>query len=315
MIMSRREFCRNTVLTAAALAANTGSGGAVPAPIPVCVFSKHLQFLDYQAMAEVAAIAGFDGIDLTVRPGGHVSPEQVEEQLPRAVQAVRQAGLTVPMMTTALANSQDPLTARVLKTAAAWGIGCYRLGYLDYDLQAGVAASLPGLKRQLAEMVLVNKKFGIHGAYQNHSGTRFGAPVWDIWETIQNLDPVWMGCQYDLRHAVVEGGNSWILGLDLLQKHIKSIVAKDFYWGKTENGWREVNAPLGEGMCNWQEFFKRLKGYNFSGPISMHFEYPMPEETMKGAPLESIKEETIKVMRKDLMVLNKLLNDSSLLTD
>jgi L-ribulose-5-phosphate 3-epimerase len=44
---------------------------------PVYIFSKHLQFLGYEDMAQAAAEIGFDGIDLTVRPGGHVPPETV----------------------------------------------------------------------------------------------------------------------------------------------------------------------------------------------------------------------------------------------
>jgi L-ribulose-5-phosphate 3-epimerase len=247
-----------------------------------------------------------------VRPGGHISPEQVEEQLPRAVQAIREAGLIAPMMTTAITSSTDPLTARILKTAVDLGIGTYRLGYFDYDQQAGVAASLPGIKRRLADLAVINQQFGIHGAYQNHSGSRFGAPVWDIWEAVRDFDPAWMGCQYDMMHAVAEGGNSWILGLDLLQKHVRSLAVKDFYWDKTDKGWQEVVTPLGEGMCNWPEFFKRLNGYGFSGPISMHFEYPMPEETIRSEPLERIKEETIKIMSKDLVTQKNLIRDVGL---
>ena len=38
------------------------------------VFSKHLQSFNYNEMSSFASEVGFDGIDLTVRPGGHVSP-------------------------------------------------------------------------------------------------------------------------------------------------------------------------------------------------------------------------------------------------
>ena len=93
---------------------------------PVCVFSKHLQFLDYDAMAEAAAEAGFDGVDLTVRPGGHVVRERVEADLPRAVAAVRRAGLRAPMMTTALRDPVDPRTEAVLETARGLGVEAYR---------------------------------------------------------------------------------------------------------------------------------------------------------------------------------------------
>ena len=46
------------------------------------LFSKHLHFLDYQGMAEAAANIGLAGLDLTVRKGGHVEPENFERDLP-----------------------------------------------------------------------------------------------------------------------------------------------------------------------------------------------------------------------------------------
>ncbi|MGB4958710.1 MAG: twin-arginine translocation signal domain-containing protein, partial [Saprospiraceae bacterium] len=48
------------------------------------IFSKHLHFLDYYEAGTVAAELGFDGVDLTVRPKGHVLPENVKTDLPKA---------------------------------------------------------------------------------------------------------------------------------------------------------------------------------------------------------------------------------------
>ena len=110
---------------------------------PVCIFSKHLQFLeDYGDMADAALEAGFDGVDLTVRPGGHVVPEKVEEDLPRAVEAVRKAGLDVDMMATAIMSAEDPLTEPVMSTASKLGIKYYRMGRLRYKDSLGVAECL-----------------------------------------------------------------------------------------------------------------------------------------------------------------------------
>ncbi|MCG8376425.1 MAG: twin-arginine translocation signal domain-containing protein, partial [Chlorobiales bacterium] len=75
---------------------------------PICIFSKHLQWLDYREIAEIVAEIGFDGIDLTVRPKGHVLPERVQEDLPRALEAAQTAGLSIPMMTTAIQEPDDP---------------------------------------------------------------------------------------------------------------------------------------------------------------------------------------------------------------
>src|SRR4051794_12511775 len=80
-----------------------------PSPLKVSIFSKHLQFLNYGDMAEVAAQLGFDGIDLTVRPEGHVIPERVETDLPKAIEAMRKVGLTALLMTTAIEDARNPV--------------------------------------------------------------------------------------------------------------------------------------------------------------------------------------------------------------
>ena len=111
--LSRRDFLSLSAAGAVGLACSTlvsPAQGAQYKLRKVCIFSKHLQWLDYGPMAELAAEIGFDGVDLTVRPKGHVLPERVAQDLPRAVAAVRKAGLEVTMMTTGIADPADPLT-------------------------------------------------------------------------------------------------------------------------------------------------------------------------------------------------------------
>ena len=71
------------------------SARAQAAASKVCLhtFSKPLQWLGYDALAESLAQAGFCGIDLSVRAKGHVEPEKVEQDLPRAVEAARKQGI------------------------------------------------------------------------------------------------------------------------------------------------------------------------------------------------------------------------------
>ncbi len=280
--------------------------------LPLCIFSKHLQFLDYDAMAETAAEIGFDGVDLTVRPGGHVLPENVERDLPRAVEAVRQAGLEVDMMTTRITDPQDQYTEPILKTASRLGIRYYRMGYLRYKEELGVARTLESHKPQLRELAALNQEYGLHGAYQNHSGTRVGGPVWDIWLLIKDLDSRWMGCQYDIRHAVVEGGTSWPLGLKLLSSHIKITAIKDFYWAKINGSWESQNCPLGEGMVDFKAYFEMVRELRIEGPVSMHFEYPMPAESEEKLRLEQRRQKTVAVMKKDLETLRSMLKEAGL---
>src|SRR5687768_1147671 len=99
--LRRREFIQ--LLSAASLSLPLSSfmNGRKQA-IKIAVFSKPLQWLDYRQLAQTAAQTGFNGLDLTVRPGGHVLPEKVAQDLPRAVEEARKAGLEVTMLTTAI---------------------------------------------------------------------------------------------------------------------------------------------------------------------------------------------------------------------
>jgi sugar phosphate isomerase/epimerase len=301
-----------TVFPSSGFAENTGTSKKKNmSGREICVFSKHLQWLDYDAMAGTAAEIGFDGIDLTVRPGGHVVPEKAADDLPRAVEAVRKNGLDVYMMTTAVVDPGGPYTEPILKTAHQLGIQYYRTGYLDYDVSLGIAESLQSYKPMLRDLAEMNKEYGIHGAYQNHAGTRVGGPVWDVWFLIKDLDPRWIGCQYDVRHATLEGGYCWSLGLRLLAPFVKTTVIKDFKWVEAHGTWEDQSVPFGEGMVNFKEYFEIIRELNISGPISVHYEYPIEpsESTLSSAERRKL---TMSVMRNDLLRLRSMLRDAGL---
>lgn len=313
--LSRRTFVHVAGLATATLAAKPASIlAAKPAAVnrPICVFSKHLQWLDYKDMAEVVAEIGFDGVDLTVRPGGHVLPEKVRNDLPRALAAVKAAGISMPMMTTKITDPDDAITASILKTAQQCGVGVYRMGYWTYDKNKTVMQSLDALKPKMKKLAALNEQYNIHGAYQNHAGTRVSAPVWDLWELLKDLDPNWIGSQYDVRHATVEGGKSWQLGMKLVSPFIRSTVIKDFRWEKKDGKWKDVHVPLGEGMVDFKQYFKLVKSLNIAGPISLHFEYPVYDKANKNLSQKERRRQTITAMRRDLTALRKMLKEAEI---
>ena len=277
------------------------------------VFSKHLQFLDYEATARAAAEIGFDGVDLAVRPKGHVLPENVTTDLPRAVAAIKQAGLRAQLMTTAIMDPAEATATTVLETARAEGITHYRTNWLRYDPKhINLPESLKGYRQQLTALAKLNRKTDMIGGYQNHSGEHYvGAPVWDIGRLLNEVDSPHLGSQYDIRHAVVEGGQAWPLGLDLIHPRINSLVIKDFRWEKVDGQWRVVNVPLGEGMVDFPKFFALIKKYDIRCPVSVHFEYEMPGEGETMGEAERT-DKTIAVMQKDVKQLRSYLNEAGL---
>lgn len=278
-------------------------GGSKSKP-DVHVFSKHLQWLDYDGMAQAAAEVGFDGIDLTVRPGGHVTPERVEHDLPRAVDAVRRAGINVEMIVTAINDPDEPLTKSILQTAGQLGIRFYRMGYYRYDESKSVSESLKEAAPRMRDLAAMNEHFGLADSYQNHAGNGYvGAALWDLFLLLKDLDPKWIGCQYDIRHAAVEGGMSWPTTFRLLAPHINTLVAKDFQWVQAQGRPSVENCPLGQGAVDWTRYRKLLTAQRIETPISLHFEYPLGGAEHGQWTLTIDKKQVLDVMRRDLQTL------------
>lgn len=307
---TRREFvglvtAATATLPFAGLAPSAGA--AVPAapagPGTLHVFSKPLQWLDYAGTAAIIAEAGFGGIDYTVRPAGHVLPEKVQDDLPRAVEAAKKAGLKVEMITTAITTVQDKFTEPLLRTAAKLGVKYYRLGNFSYDTKLGIWESQQKLKPQLGELAALNRSLGLHGCIQNHAGPRVGGPVWDLHELVRDLDPRWFGVQYDIRHAVAEGGQSWPLALRLLAPWIRCTDLKDFKWEQSPGKAAIDNVPIGQGVVNFDAYFKLVAELGLHGPRSVHFEYPPFERAPR--PLSDAEKRPVllDLMKKDLAAL------------
>ena len=279
--MNRRNFIQTTGLSAAGLSLTvTGMANSIlnskAVKRPICAFTKCLQFLNFDEMGEVLAQLGFDGADMPVRPGGQVEPSDVKTGLPLAVKTLRKYRMEIPMIVTAITDPADPLSIATLQATADSGIKYYRMGWLKYEATKSIQQNLDDHRKTIEKLAEMNEKLGIHGDYQNHSGTSVGSPVWDIYELMKNVNPQYMGVQYDIRHAVTEGGYSWPLGMKRIAPWIKTIDIKDFAWGKNPDGqWKHSNVPLGEGMVNFDEFLKEYAKLKVEAPISIHYEYDL----------------------------------------
>jgi len=279
--MERRNFIQTTGLSAAgiaisgnALANNATFGKSVKRPL--CAFTKCLQFLNFDQIAEVLARLEFDGADITLRPGGQIEPENAKAELPKAVKTLQKSGITMPLMVTAVTDTDNPVDVTLLQVAADSGVRHYRMGWLPYDLTKTIQQNLDSFKGKFERLAKLNEKLGIHGGYQNHSGLHVGAPVWDLYDLVKDVDPKYLGVQYDIRHAVTEGGYSWLLGMKRVEPWIRTICIKDFVWGKDPKGaWRHQNVLLGEGMVNFDQFLQEYATLKVEAPISIHFEYDL----------------------------------------
>ncbi|MCG2462398.1 sugar phosphate isomerase/epimerase [Flavobacteriaceae bacterium F89] len=278
---------------------------AVDENISISLFSKHLQFLNYEDMSEAAAEMGFDGLDLTVRPKGHVLPERVVDDLPKAVAAMKKYGIKPGMMTTNVWDVNNTEQKTVLETASTLGLTHYRTDWLTYPEERTITESQAIYGQQAKKLELLNADLGLIGCYQNHAGDHVGAPIWDLLPILSATNNEHIGCQYDIRHAVVEGGSCWELGLRRIRPYVKSIVIKDFKWGLVNGKWQPVNTPLGEGMVDFKRYFSLLKKFKINVPVSLHFEYDLGGAEHGASHLTIDKNELFGKMKKDLVYLKE----------
>lgn len=307
--ISRRDFVKLSALATVGASplinlANPifGSGESGSDQLSIYLFSKHLQFLDYHEMSEVAKEMGFDGIDLTVRPKGHVLPERVADDLPRATEAMKSFGLKTDLFTSKVLDAENKTDQKVLKVASKLGYEYYRTGWYKYKQDKGVLESMQEYRQKLQGIAKLNEKLGIVGSYHNHSGHYFGSLIWDLDHALGGISPKYLGVQYDIMHATVEAGESWEVNFRLIRDHINTLVVKDFLWEKVNGVWKRVHIPMGEGMVNFTRYFSLLKQNRINVPLSLHCEHDLGGAEKGGKPTIP-KEEVISRIKKDLTYL------------
>jgi L-ribulose-5-phosphate 3-epimerase len=273
-MLTRRELMQTAA--AAVLAPLAVRAAEAPA---FCLFSKHLPDLGWDDLGRAVKDAGFTGVDLTVRAKGHVLPERATSDLPRAIDAIRSHGLTVPMVTTELTSAADPLAKPLLQAAAKSGVRHFKTGYWHYSSSPDVRGQIAAVGSALADLTALGRECGIELGFHNHAGY-IGAALWEIAPAMDKLDPKWAGYYFDPRHAVAEGGGgSWKAATHLVAPRLKMMALKDFFWEKTPKGWVIQDCPLGEGAVDWAWVAHAVAEARFAGPISLHLEYDIPGST------------------------------------
>ena len=310
-LATRRDFIKKTALSAGFIPFMNlpNQLWTITEPddrLSVHIFSKHLQFLDFKTTGQMAAEMGFSGVDLTVRPKGHVLPEHVKTDLPKAIREIKESGSNCEMITTSIESVNNSLDVDILEAAAKSGVKFYRTNWYKYPKEQTMRDALEMYQNQIKGLGNLNKELGLVGCYQNHAGTDIGSSFWEVKKLLETVEKDYFGAQYVIRHAVADGGLSWENGLRLLQWHIKTIVLKDFKWGKVNGQWRPVNTPIGEGMVDFDKYFKLLKKYRLKPPVSLHLEYDLGGAEKGHSSITLDKKVIFDAMIKDLKAIHRL---------
>jgi sugar phosphate isomerase/epimerase len=271
-MMSRRQFTAATAISAAGLALHGRSQASTAAAnrFTYCAFVKFLTELNFDELADAIADAGFQGVEVTARKkDSNIDLDRVTGELPRLKEALAKRNLEITILTTDITSVTEVGARSLLRTAAENGVKRYRLGFVRYDLNQPIVPQLVALQPMFRDIAALNRELGISALYQNHCGAdMLGATMWDLHSLIKEYPVQEIGCVFDIRHAVVEGGEAWPVYWNLMKLHLGAVSVKDFRW----NGRKSQHVPLGTGQVD-PKFFKLLRQSDFAGPISVHVEY------------------------------------------
>jgi sugar phosphate isomerase/epimerase len=222
---------------------------------------------------------GLDGMDLTVRRGGHVEPKDAAEQLPLAAKAALEAGTEILTLTTDITEPNADAET-VLAAAAKLGITHAKLGYYIYKPFGTLARQMDVVRKQLAVVVKLFKRYGVLPCVHIHSGTDIPSHGTMLYELIRDFAPGEIGAYVDMLHMVLEGGgDGWRQGLDLLAPWIALVAVKNFALERDKRDklgqlrWQHKVVPLADGVSPIPDYVGVLKKIGFNGTYSLHSEY------------------------------------------
>jgi len=259
-----------------AAAADSPSAGPSPR---IGGFTKSFQDLPISEVCRRFKQLGLDGLDLTVRPQGHIEPERAAQELPKAAAAAKQEGLEILFLTTAVTDA-DEAADRLLGAAAEQGIRRIKLGYYRYEPFGTLVGQLAEIRQRLAGVAQLAAKHQVLPCVHIHSGPYLPSHGTQLYELLRDFSPQQVGAYVDTGHMAVEGGgDGWRQGLDLLAPWIALVAVKNFAWetaGRDAHGqqrWRTKTVPIADGVCPLPEFLAALNKVGYAGIYSLHSEY------------------------------------------
>ena len=277
------------------------------------MFTKHLQDLPLEKMADVVSELGFDGLDVTTRTGGTIAPENVSEQLPRVIDLCGARGLEIGMLTTEITAADDDHAEAIFQAASDAGIRFLKMGYFRYGKFGELSGQLDAIRGRLEGLAPMARRYGVTVCVHTHSGITVPPSGELLYILLQGFDADEIGAYVDPGHMTVEGGvEAWKMGLDLLAPQIRLVAVKDFGWvteddpGLGKPAWLSKLVPLSEGVVRWPEVFWCLREIGYDGYLSVHSEYQGAHSFR-----DMTTDEVIDQTRLDLDYLRDVIADSA----
>jgi sugar phosphate isomerase/epimerase len=212
---------------------------------------------------------GFDGIELPVRPGYQVEPQNVAKGLPEAVRVLADSGLKI-------ASVAGPTDEPTIAACAEAGVPIIRI-CVSVNAEKGYMAEEARLQREYDALVPILDKHGVIIGIQNHCDLCV-ANAMGMRHLIEKYSPKHFGAVWDPAHCALDGERPE-LAIDIVWSHLCMVNLKNAIWIQKSPPdaavveWQHHWVVGRKGLCHWPTVARELRKRNYRGPVCLTAEY------------------------------------------
>ncbi|HVX44295.1 MAG TPA: sugar phosphate isomerase/epimerase [Mycobacteriales bacterium] len=234
--------------------------------IDFSVFTKPWPDLPVDRLGRKLAGLGFDGVELPVRPGFQVEPQDAEQTLPDTVRRLADAGLH----TFSVAGEIDePMFA----ACAAAAVPMIRImAPIGPD---GYLASEQRMRSRLEAAVPLCERYQIRVGIQQHHG-RFVSTSAGLRRLVGGLPTRHICAVWDAGHDALAGEEP-DLGLEQVWSYLGMVNLKSAYYRKSSGAWKAHFVDGTSGLARWPDVVAYLVKRSYSGVLCLTAQYSVAD--------------------------------------
>lgn len=235
--------------------------------VELSVFTKPWK-MPLPELGDFIAGLGFDAVELPVRPGYPVEPENVTQELPKAARCLAEHGVRIA----SVAGPTDEATisacsesgVQIIRTMVSVGEG----GYMSTEART---------KQDYEAMVPLLDKYGVTLGVQNHCDA-FVCNAMGLRHLLEGFDRKHVAAVWDAAHNALNGEDPE-LAIDIVWPWLCMVNLKNAFWTR-KNGpeaenveWTHYWTSGRQGLASWPRVAAELQKRGFNGVVCLTAEY------------------------------------------
>jgi sugar phosphate isomerase/epimerase len=253
---------------------------------PVNICTSTLAAFSLDEALELAACAGYEGVELCVHGNSHVSLQELEARCCAILRQVEAHRLDLRVYSTAFGVNELGAIEAMIDICLRTGVKYFRVGLPlagvaavrnrgaerakvpSYRESAAAPDVLRELRQTLRYLAKRTKLAGLCMLLEIHWGTVMSSCT-SAHALVRYLDPEAIAITFDPANMIIEGKEDWQYGIELLSEYLANVHVKNASWVRHAGNWTWQWDGLQQGMVEWPQLFRLLAARDFRGMLAI----------------------------------------------